>query len=124
MTSFNDDTLIILDNLVPRALFPGFGVGAPPPKPEKSALGTRLNFGKIFSCDSHVTLTWHWFLRRAKVDVTCDSQERDIGQLSYIIAQQGSSKEMHFIGLSCTIIMEYTTISFRRLSNFKMKLTG
>ena len=55
MTNFNDDTLIILDNLVLRALFPCFGVGAPPPKPEKSALGTRLNFGKIFSCDSHVT---------------------------------------------------------------------
>ena len=61
MTSFNDDTLIILDNLVPRALFPGFGVGAPPPKPEKSALRTRLNF---------LNLTWHWFLRRTKVDVT------------------------------------------------------
>ena len=44
LTSFNDDTLIILDNLVPRALFSGFGVDAPPPKPEKSALGTRLNF--------------------------------------------------------------------------------
>ena len=39
-------------NLVPRALFPGFGGGAgkgpgigpkaPPPKPGKSALGTRL----------------------------------------------------------------------------------
>ena len=60
-------TLVILDNL---ALFPGFGVDAPPPKPEKSALGTRLNFGKISSCDSHVTLTWHWFLRRANADVT------------------------------------------------------
>ena len=32
-------------NLVPRALFPGFG--APPPKPGKSALGTRL--GKVCS---------------------------------------------------------------------------
>ena len=30
-------------NLVPRALFPGFGGGAPPPKPGKSALGTRLH---------------------------------------------------------------------------------
>jgi len=31
------------NNLVPRALFLGFGgPGAPPPKPGKSALGTRL----------------------------------------------------------------------------------
>ena len=35
--------------LVPRALFPGFGGGAaPPPKPWKSALGTRLaTLGKV-----------------------------------------------------------------------------
>ena len=66
MTSFSDDILIIFDNLVPRALFPGFAVGAPPPKPEKSTLGTRLNFGKISSCDSHVTLTWYWFLRKGE----------------------------------------------------------
>ena len=29
-------------NLVPRALFPGFPFPSPPPKPGKSALGTRL----------------------------------------------------------------------------------
>ena len=36
-------------SLVPRALFPGFGGGAaPPPKPWKSALGTRLaTLGKV-----------------------------------------------------------------------------
>ena len=33
-----------LFNLVPRALFPGIGGGSPPPKPGKSALGTRLLF--------------------------------------------------------------------------------
>ena len=47
-------------------------------------------------------------------------QGRDTGQVSYIIAQQ---KEMHSLGLSYTI-MGYTTIFFRRLSNFKMKLTS
>ena len=31
--------VVVMFNLVPRALFPGF---APPPKPGKSALGTRL----------------------------------------------------------------------------------
>ena len=30
-------------NLVTRALFPGLGGGAGPPKPEKSTLGTRLD---------------------------------------------------------------------------------
>ena len=128
MTSFSDDILIIFDNLVPRALFPGFAVGAPPPKPEKSTLGTRLNFGKISSCDSHVTLTWYWFLRKGEcgrhlIHSSWDSQGRDIGQLSYIIAQQGSSKEMQSLGLSYTI-MGYTTISFRRLGNLKIKLTS
>ena len=34
--------MLTIANLVPRALFPGFGV--PPPKPGKSALGTRLHF--------------------------------------------------------------------------------
>ena len=33
---------LVLNNLVPRALFPGFGGGAG--KPGKSALGTRLSF--------------------------------------------------------------------------------
>ena len=32
-------------NLVPRALFPGFGGGQSPQKPGKSALGTRLGLG-------------------------------------------------------------------------------
>ena len=62
--------------------------------------------------------------RRQLVRSSWDTQGRDIGELSYIIAQQGSSKEMHSLGLSCTIIMGYTTMSFRRLSNFKMKLTS
>ena len=33
----------ITSNLVLGALFPGFGVAAPSPKPGKSARGTRLN---------------------------------------------------------------------------------
>ena len=84
---------------------------------------------KHITRDSHVTLTWHWLLRKANADVTwyagsCwDSRSRDIGQLSYIMAREGSSKEMHSLGLSYSI-MGYTTISFRRLSNFKMKLTS
>ena len=49
-----------------------------------------------------------------------DSQSRDIGQLSYIIAQQGL---LYSLGLFYTI-MGYTTISSRRFSNFKMKLTS
>ena len=38
-------SLPCLVNLVPRALFPGFRGGAPPLKPGKSALGTRLVSG-------------------------------------------------------------------------------
>ena len=52
-----------------------------------------------------------------------DSQSRDMGQLSYIIAEQGSSKEMHSLGLSYSI-MGYTTISFRGSSNLKMNLSS
>ena len=39
-----------LFNLVPRALFRGIGGGSPPPKPGKSALGTRLLFD-LSQCD-------------------------------------------------------------------------
>ena len=55
-------------NLVPRALFPGFGGGAgnkPPPKPGKSALGTRLQIMEYL--ESHAfhfpgldSLRWQW----------------------------------------------------------------
>ena len=39
-----------LFNLVPRALFPDIGGGSPPPKPGKSAVGTRLLFD-LSQCD-------------------------------------------------------------------------
>ena len=128
MISFTVDTLIILDKLVPRALFSGFGVGAPLKAREKPP-GDDVEFWKDFflwqSSDCYVTLvSTKGECGRHLIRSSWDSHGRDIGQLSYIIAQQGSSKEMHSIGLSCTIIMEYTTISFRRLSNFKMKLTS
>ena len=80
----------------------------------------------VTSRDSYVGLvSTKGEARRHLVRSSWDSQGRDIGELSYIIAQQGSSKQMHSFGLSCTIIMGYyTTISFRRLSSFKMKLTS
>ena len=48
-------------NLVPRALFPGFGGGGgPPPKPEKSALGRTLHGGQYKS---------HYFVEKSKCHI-------------------------------------------------------
>ena len=98
MISFTVDTLIILDKLVPRALFSGFGVGAPLKAREKPP-GDDVEFWKDFflwqSSDCYVTLvSTKRECGRHLIRSSWDSHGRDIGQLSYIIAQQGSSQEM------------------------------
>ena len=134
MISFTVDTLIILDKLVPRALFSGFGVGAPLKAREKPP-GDDVEFWKDFflwqSSDCYVTLVSTKGERtsldangRHLIRSSWDSHGRDIGQLSYIIAQQGSSKESSLYGFSYIIMGYTTTISFRRLNNFKMKFTN
>ena len=51
-----------------------------------------------------------------------DSQSGDIGQLSYIIAEQGSSKEMHSLGLSYSKIYYYFFQGVKQLENELVKL--
>ena len=62
-------------NLVPRALFPGFGGGAPPLKPGKSALGTRLGSTENLTSQQYSNY-YYFFVGRAWLVILCQPRRR------------------------------------------------